>query len=207
MKHNITDIFRIDTMNSVYEIKVFIDAGVEYSSCKKMGEGSQNRRVHTTGKGYLEKLTIGASFEVPGVVFTSVVQDYQHFVLSTEPKRTTIKGFFDGLVEEIKAQAQPPVQYHGEYLGLPGPDFPNGWTVITADSLPTQDRVYKGYGPGCSSDNHVGSCTCDLPPTCTVPGCSYSSEHGPSHDGSRMCKSGSIASGGTRAHCACDFCY
>lgn len=28
-----------------------------------------------------------------------------------------------------------------------------------------------------------------------------------SHDGSRGCKSGSIASGGTRAHCTCDACF
>lgn len=194
MKHNITDIYRIDTLNSVYEIKVFIDAGVEYSSCKKMGEGNRNRRVHTTGKGYLEKLTIGASFEVPGVVTTSVVQDYQHFVLSSEPKRTTMKGFFDGLVEEIKDQVRDVnmVKYQ---------DYKDQMVALA------EPRVYAGYGPGCSSDNHVGGCTCDLPPTCKVAGCNYSSEHGPSHDGSRMCKSGSIASGGTRAHCACDYCY
>ncbi len=30
---------------------------------------------------------------------------------------------------------------------------------------------------------------------------------GPSHNGSRNCSSGSIASGGTRAHCSCDCCY
>lgn len=29
----------------------------------------------------------------------------------------------------------------------------------------------------------------------------------PSHDGSRMCESGSIASGGTRSHCTCDWCF
>lgn len=32
-------------------------------------------------------------------------------------------------------------------------------------------------------------------------------EWGPSHDGSRYCESGSIASGGTRAHCTCDRCF
>ena len=33
-------------------------------------------------------------------------------------------------------------------------------------------------------------------------------EHGtPDHNGSRACRSGSIASGGTRAHCTCDVCY
>lgn len=30
---------------------------------------------------------------------------------------------------------------------------------------------------------------------------------GPSHDGSTRCESGSIASGGTRAHCSCDTCF
>jgi hypothetical protein len=29
----------------------------------------------------------------------------------------------------------------------------------------------------------------------------------PSHDGSRRCKSGSLASGGSRAHCTCDTCF
>ena len=72
---------------------------------------------------------------------------------------------------------------------------------------PAPERVYKGYGPGCSPTNHVGSCVCDLPPTCKEDGCTYSAQGGPSHNGSRMCKSGSIASGGTRAHCACDFCF
>ena len=30
---------------------------------------------------------------------------------------------------------------------------------------------------------------------------------GPSHDGSVNCESGSIASGGTHAHCTCDTCF
>jgi hypothetical protein len=30
---------------------------------------------------------------------------------------------------------------------------------------------------------------------------------GPSHDGSKLCRSGSIASGGTRPHCSCDICF
>lgn len=29
----------------------------------------------------------------------------------------------------------------------------------------------------------------------------------PSHNGSKHCKSGSIASGGTKAHCSCDVCF
>lgn len=35
----------------------------------------------------------------------------------------------------------------------------------------------------------------------------YRSRGGPRHDGSRFCESGSIASGGKRAHCSCDVCY
>lgn len=31
--------------------------------------------------------------------------------------------------------------------------------------------------------------------------------HGPSHAGSPRCESGSLASGGNRAHCACDTCF
>lgn len=30
---------------------------------------------------------------------------------------------------------------------------------------------------------------------------------GPSHEGSKHCESGSIASGGDRAHCTCDVCF
>ena len=29
----------------------------------------------------------------------------------------------------------------------------------------------------------------------------------PSHDGSRLCESGSLASGGHRSHCTCDTCF
>lgn len=39
-------------------------------------------------------------------------------------------------------------------------------------------------------------------PTCELPGSMK-----PSHDGSRNCKSGSIASGGTKPHCTCDVCF
>ena len=42
----------------------------------------------------------------------------------------------------------------------------------------------------------------------SVPGCPQCSGGDPaSHDGSPKCQSGSIASGGTLAHCRCDFCY
>lgn len=31
--------------------------------------------------------------------------------------------------------------------------------------------------------------------------------HGPSHEGSRYCQSGSLKSGGRTAHCSCDTCF
>ncbi len=37
-------------------------------------------------------------------------------------------------------------------------------------------------------------------------GCNVVGIH-PSHNGSKSCKSGSIASGGFRAHCTCDTCF
>jgi len=191
MKINITAIYRIETMNSTYEIKVIDHDGETYSSCKKMGADNKAKQVKVKGLDYLERLTIGASFDVPGVVTTSVVQDYQHFTLSNEPKKTlkdrqseSISGFFGDLTDHLIREVK-------------------GGAVM----VEPQARVYKGYGPGCSELNHVGSCSCDLPPACKVAGCTYSSKYGPSHEGSRMCKSGSIASGGTRAHCACDYCY
>ena len=39
-------------------------------------------------------------------------------------------------------------------------------------------------------------------PTCALP-----DDLKPSHNGSRRCESGSIASGGTKAHCSCDLCF
>lgn len=36
---------------------------------------------------------------------------------------------------------------------------------------------------------------------------SVAREGGPSHNGSHLCRSGSIASGGTVAHCACNVCF
>lgn len=164
MRINITDIYRIETMNSVYEIKVVDTEGVIGSVCKKMGKDQEKRQVKVNGTEYLDKLLVGASFDVPGVVLTSVVQDYQHFALSTEPKRavenvTTIGGFFEGLTDHIKEQMNPQA-------------------VMVAEK------------------------------TCGIDGCTVTRVPGlPRHEGSRVCKSGSIASGGTRAHCTCDACY
>lgn len=35
----------------------------------------------------------------------------------------------------------------------------------------------------------------------------WETKFGPSHEGSVMCRSGSLASGGTRAHCTCNTCF
>jgi hypothetical protein len=39
------------------------------------------------------------------------------------------------------------------------------------------------------------------------PGCEEPSEHKPFHMGSPWCESGSLASGGSVAHCTCDVCF
>ena len=35
----------------------------------------------------------------------------------------------------------------------------------------------------------------------------YKGQMAPTHNGSKYCNSGSIASGGTKAHCTCDVCF
>jgi len=159
-----TDIYRIKTMNSVYEIHVN-DHG--RSRCRK--EFGEWEYVRSTTPDYLEKLYIGASLDVPGVVLTSVVKDYAHFQPVAEEKRTvenitTIGGFFQGLVEHVKEQAAPQAV------------------------MVMQAQVEANRDAGCSED---------------CPG-----KNSPAwHNGSKGCQSGSIASGGTRAHCTCDRCY
>jgi len=160
----ITDIYLIKTMNSVYEVQVNDQGGAR---CRKADfrdtEPWRNVRP-VKGEDWLDKLVIGASFDVPGVVLTSVVKDYQHFVPTPEPKRhleqqTTIQWFFRGLAEHVKEQVNP-------------------------QAVMVEEK------------------------TCGIDGCTVTRVPGlPSHEGSRGCKSGSIASGGTRAHCACDYCY
>jgi hypothetical protein len=107
----ITDIYRIKTRNSIYEIQVR-DTGV--SRCRKDGVGERWHVPNDTTGEYLEKLCIGPSFDVPGVVQTSNVEDYVHYVPSPEPKRkakalqgseTGIPEFFQGLTEHVIAQA------------------------------------------------------------------------------------------------------
>lgn len=159
----ITDIYRIKTRNSVYEIHV-TDLG--QSRCRK--DSNQNWHQVESDPSYLDKLCIGPGFEVPGVVDTSNVVDYVHFVPSTEPKRkakalrgseTGIPEFFAGLTEHIVEQVNPQA------------------VMVAPDP---RERV-----EGCSQ--------CESGPVW--------------HNGSKLCKSGSIASGGSRAHCTCDYCF
>lgn len=167
-----TDIYRIKTRNSIYEIHVHNQEGTfnRPSECRKEGE-SVWRRVSDFSGDYLEKLCIGPGFFIPGVVDTSNVQDYLHFVLSPEPKRkakkdteTTIPKFFAMLAEEVGQQVR-------------------GGAVLVEEEEPSWMR-----DPGCSEDCRGK----DSPAR---------------HNGARLCKSGSIASGGTRSHCTCDYCY
>jgi hypothetical protein len=102
---HLTDIYRIRTQNSFYEIQVN-DQG--RSKCRKNDE--KWRMVDATTPEYLEKLVIGPSFDVPGVVLTSMVSDYSHFVLSDEPKRTTTPAFFGGLADQIVQQVKGQVR-------------------------------------------------------------------------------------------------
>lgn len=116
MRFNVTDIYRIETMNSTYEIKVIEVEGELVSSCKKMGKDERAHQVRSEDLAYLKRLTIGASFDVPGVVITSIVTDYQHFVLSDEPKMTMkdrtdgIGEFFDGLANHLIRQVKGQVK-------------------------------------------------------------------------------------------------
>jgi len=105
----ITDIYRIKTLNSVYEIHL---SDTHLGRCRKEGEEWKTINLNPTeAQNLMEKLYIGASFKVPGVVTTSNVEDYQHYQPVDEPKRdiknvTTIGGFFEGLTEHVVRQAK-----------------------------------------------------------------------------------------------------
>jgi hypothetical protein len=58
---------------------------------------------------------------------------------------------------------------------------------------------------------HPSECTLEQYEAAAPPGCKECAANqgklAPSHNGSRLCRSGSIASGGQRAHCACNACF
>ena len=96
-----TDIIFVYTRNSTYVVKVMEEPwrnGVAVFCQKK---GGPVKRSTATDRSFLDRLVIGASFDVPGVVKTSNVRDYEHFVLSKEEKRTTMSGFFGNLADEL----------------------------------------------------------------------------------------------------------
>ncbi len=61
------------------------------------------------------------------------------------------------------------------------------------------------------SDRFIEELLADRFPDVNCPMCTEIQQKynglGPSHDGSRLCESGSIKSGGSRAHCTCDWCF
>lgn len=75
----ITEIYLIQTANSIYEIQVS-DKGT--ARCRKEGEPWRKVQVEKGDMSFLDKLYIGPSFDVPGVVLTSMVKQIQHLVPS-----------------------------------------------------------------------------------------------------------------------------
>lgn len=107
----ISHIYLVKTHSgSLYEIQVNNQGG---SRCRKNTEPW--RTVKTDSLEYLERLCIGPSFDVPGVVLTSMVKDYQHFVPSGEPKR------IGGLSEHVIAQVRGSVRVVRD-------DHPDNWS-------------------------------------------------------------------------------
>jgi len=76
---------------------------------KEVPEDWRTIHLRTGEEDYLDKLTIGVSFSIPGIADTSNVKDYQHFVPSGEAKRTTTDGFFQGLAQHVTALVKGPV--------------------------------------------------------------------------------------------------
>ena len=95
----ISNIYLVRTRNSVYEIQV----SEKGTSRARKGSGPW-KTVKADSPDYLEKLSIGPSFEVPGCWHTSNVEDYQHFTPSGEPKRTTTGGFLQAVVGHVRQQ-------------------------------------------------------------------------------------------------------
>lgn len=106
MRINIKEIYRIETINSVYEIKVIEAEDEIVSVAKKMGQGNELKHVSEKGTEYLDKLMIGAGFLIPGCWEISNVQDYAHYVLANESKRTTVEGFFGAVAEAAIGRAK-----------------------------------------------------------------------------------------------------
>ena len=108
----ITDIYRIKTANSVYEIQVRTGRHRYLPVPQGRPRGCGLEAGLDRGPSYLEKLFIGPSFDVPGVVLTSMVEDYVHLVPSGEPKRRLtaratpggLRGLTDAIIGQVKGQ-------------------------------------------------------------------------------------------------------
>ena len=84
----ITEIFLIRTQNSIYELQVS-DRGT--ARCRKEGEPWRKVKVEPFDLTFLDKLFIGPSFDVPGVVTTSMVKKVQHLIPSGRKFKTVSK--------------------------------------------------------------------------------------------------------------------
>lgn len=85
---------------------------------------------------------------------------------------------------------------NGKLFGTLSEAWAYGHDLLGRWSLPLRFRVMRA-----SDDAPWAMSAC---PTCP----SYvAGELAPSHMGSPSCKSGSLASGGNRAHCTCDGCF
>lgn len=80
--------------------------------------------------------------------------------------------------------------------------------VFICDECKAQYAEYVNGCPKCSEHGLFFSVREDLPScaTCTEIRVKHNGI-GPRHSGSRLCESGSIASGGKNAHCTCDWCF
>lgn len=74
---------------------------------------------------------------------------------------------------------------------------------LPAFELPVVVELSPADVLGIARDYFYGGHEAD--PPCST--CVKYAGQGPSHNGSRNCSSGSIASGGTRSHCSCDWCF
>ena len=114
----ITDIYRIKTRNSIYEIQVCDQDGTSNrpSRCRKDGDDdlAQGLRLH---RGLPGEALHRPGFHHPRCGRAHVQrEDYVHFVPSSEPKRkakalrgseTGIPEFFEMLADHVQEQVNP----------------------------------------------------------------------------------------------------
>ena len=162
----ITEIYRIKTLNSIYEVHV-LDTGI--ARCRKTGlvidmkTGFANegpwQPVTSKNIKFLDKLIIGAGFFIPGVAEpTSDVQDYAHFTPTWGTKRRVTAGGLSDMINEIVAPVRAqkravvvaPEEIIKEVCGV------DGCTYTLVQGGPNIHRSNKG----CKSGGRP-HCTCD----------------------------------------------